>query len=56
MKWVALISIVVLSACTSVRTTEVVQYRQVTVEPVVDSVVVSDEPVVEVTETEIGYY
>jgi len=55
MKWIALLSIVVLSACTTVRTTEVVEYRQVTVQPVVEEVVVVDDPV-DVTETEIDYY
>ena len=43
MKWIALLSIVVLSACTTVRTTEVVEYRQVTVQPVVEEVVVVDD-------------
>ncbi len=56
MKWIALLSIVVLTACTTVRTTEVVQYRQVTVQPVVDEVVVVDDDPVDVTETEIDYY
>ena len=56
MKWIAIVMVALLSACGTVQTTEVVQYRQVIVEPVMDTVVIEDEPVVEVTETEVDFY
>ncbi|MCC5791859.1 MAG: hypothetical protein JJT82_04515 [Legionellaceae bacterium] len=56
MKWMALLSVMLLAACGTIHTTEIVEYRQVVVEPVVERVVLEETRPVDVTVTEIDYY
>ncbi|CEG57880.1 exported protein of unknown function [Legionella fallonii LLAP-10] len=59
MKWIVLIGIAVLaSGCCCVTSSEIVQYRQVTVAPVVEPVILDvDYPgPLDVTTTTIDYY
>ncbi|WP_367606409.1 hypothetical protein [Legionella sp. W05-934-2] len=57
MRWIAIVPLaLLLSACGTLYTSEVVSYRTVTVDPSPPTFVIVDEAPVDVTMTEIDYY
>lgn len=58
MKWIMLLGITIMasSCCCYPPTTRVVQYRQVAVAPVVETVIMNNQAPIDVTTTTIDFY
>jgi len=57
MKWIMLLGVsFILSSCCCTPTTRVVQYRQVAVTPVMETIIVNDQEPIDVTTTTIDFY
>lgn len=56
MKWIMLIGVTFIISSCCCSTTEIVQYRQVTVAPVIEPVIIDDQEPIDVTTTTIDFY